>query len=161
MPSIEEYIEQCMASPECSFGPTLREQIRDLIGQNAGYLAPSQGPSLVHGDYKLENILVSRAGDAWQVTGVLDWEFAFAGDGLFDLAPLLRFSDFMPVEFEQGIIAGLRAAGEAIPNDWKRRVRLLDFASLCDFACRGASQPQLAADARRLVEATLRDWQNL
>ena len=51
------------------------------------HLAPSHGNVLVHGDFRIGNLLVANEG----ITGVIDWEFAHAGDPVEDLAwPLVR-----------------------------------------------------------------------
>lgn len=51
---------------------------------------PEEGPStLVHGDYKLDNVLVDP--DTCAVTCVLDWEMGTLGDPLADLGFLLAF----------------------------------------------------------------------
>jgi aminoglycoside phosphotransferase (APT) family kinase protein len=42
--------------------------------------------TLVHGDYRLGNFLVERAGSATKLTGILDWEMVHLGDPLEDLA---------------------------------------------------------------------------
>jgi aminoglycoside phosphotransferase (APT) family kinase protein len=41
---------------------------------------------LLHGDYRLGNWLVERAGAATRLTGVLDWEMVHLGDPLEDVA---------------------------------------------------------------------------
>lgn len=72
---------------------------RDLPGETALFEAlsarvPEQGPSgIVHGDYRLDNLLVDStlAGDP--ITAVLDWEMSTIGDPLTDLALLLVYSD--------------------------------------------------------------------
>jgi aminoglycoside phosphotransferase (APT) family kinase protein len=46
------------------------------------------GGSLVHGDFRLGNLMLARNAPA-RVTGVLDWELAGVGDPLADLAYLL------------------------------------------------------------------------
>lgn len=51
---------------------------------------PEEGPStLVHGDFKLDNVLVDP--ETSRVTCVLDWEMATLGDPLADLGFLLAF----------------------------------------------------------------------
>jgi len=42
--------------------------------------------TLVHGDYRLGNFLVERAGAASRLTGILDWELVHLGDPLEDVA---------------------------------------------------------------------------
>ena len=41
-------------------------------------------PGMVHGDYGPQNLLLDTA--AWEVSAVLDWEFAHDGDPVEDLA---------------------------------------------------------------------------
>jgi aminoglycoside phosphotransferase (APT) family kinase protein len=50
---------------------------------------PEQGPAtLVHGDYRLDNCMVSDTGD---VVAVLDWEICTLGDPLADLGLLMVY----------------------------------------------------------------------
>lgn len=154
----ESYIDSCLEDPASSLRD-IAPRLRDFVMRNRDRLPDGDAAVLVHGDYKAGNLLVSRTADGWQVAGVLDWEFAFAGPPLFDLAPLLRFSHRLPPDFETGVIDGLRAAGARVPDGWKKRVRLLDLANLCDFARQG-SGAALEAGVRELVERTLRDWDN-
>jgi aminoglycoside phosphotransferase (APT) family kinase protein len=48
----------------------------------AEHEAPSSGHTLVHGDFRIGNLMISEHG----LTGVLDWEFAHIGDPAEDLA---------------------------------------------------------------------------
>jgi aminoglycoside phosphotransferase (APT) family kinase protein len=62
---------------------------RDIVGANelyqrlAGSVPPQLPSSIVHGDYRLDNILV---GSTDQPAAVIDWEMATLGDPLTDLA---------------------------------------------------------------------------
>jgi aminoglycoside phosphotransferase (APT) family kinase protein len=47
------------------------------------FLPPSLGTTLVHNDYKLDNVMLRPPGD--HVEAVLDWEMATIGDPLVDL----------------------------------------------------------------------------
>lgn len=47
-------------------------------------------PTLVHGDYKLDNVMLD-AGDVGRVVGVFDWEMSAVGDPLVDLGILLGY----------------------------------------------------------------------
>lgn len=47
-------------------------------------------PSLVHGDFKLDNVMLD-ASDLRRLAGVFDWEMAAAGDPLVDLGILLCY----------------------------------------------------------------------
>jgi len=50
------------------------------------------GASVVHGDYRLDNVMVDRSNRA-TIVAVLDWEMATLGDPLADLGTLLMFWD--------------------------------------------------------------------
>ncbi|MGH3366017.1 MAG: phosphotransferase family protein [Nocardioidaceae bacterium] len=67
---------------------------RDLVGADElhGYLEThvpaGSPPGVVHGDYRLDNLLVDRHDE---VAAVLDWEMATLGDPLTDVALLLAY----------------------------------------------------------------------
>ena len=69
---------------------------RDLPGVDtlhdrlAAKLPVSGPPSIVHGDYRLDNVLVD-GGD--RITAVLDWEMSTLGDPLTDLALLVAYAE--------------------------------------------------------------------
>ncbi len=52
-----------------------------------------QGATIVHGDYRLDNTIVSAPGtaDAGSVVAVLDWEICTLGDPLVDIAQLVTY----------------------------------------------------------------------
>ena len=57
----------------------------------ADHIPPESGHSgLVHGDFKLDNILIDP-GDPTKITGILDWEMATIGDPIADLAYALIY----------------------------------------------------------------------
>ncbi|MFC5718640.1 phosphotransferase family protein [Streptomyces gamaensis] len=56
--------------------------------------ASSCAPAVVHGDYRLDNVLIG-ADD--RVTAVLDWEMSTLGDPLTDLGLLVMYSEQRPV----------------------------------------------------------------
>src|SRR4029079_1650481 len=61
---------------------------------------PEQGPAtIVHGDYRLDNMILSPEGE---VSAVVDWELCTLGDPLADVGMLLVYwseegDDFMPL----------------------------------------------------------------
>jgi aminoglycoside phosphotransferase (APT) family kinase protein len=60
----------------------------DLHARLEASVPEQQAPAIVHGDYRLDNLLVD---DADQVTAVLDWEMATVGDPLTDVALLVVY----------------------------------------------------------------------
>jgi aminoglycoside phosphotransferase (APT) family kinase protein len=64
--------------------------IDELHDRLAASVPASRAPSIIHGDYRLDNVLVD-AGD--HVTAVLDWEMSTLGDPLTDLALLVAYAE--------------------------------------------------------------------
>lgn len=64
--------------------------LEPVVAEALGWLranAPADGELvLLHGDYRLGNWLVERAGAATRLTGILDWEMVHLGDPVEDLA---------------------------------------------------------------------------
>jgi aminoglycoside phosphotransferase (APT) family kinase protein len=76
---------------------------RDLAGMDelissldSGLPATSDG-TIVHGDYRLDNVLVDTDGDRDRVAAVLDWEMSTLGDPLTDVALLLAYQELAEV----------------------------------------------------------------
>jgi aminoglycoside phosphotransferase (APT) family kinase protein len=65
-------------------------------------------PAIVHGDFRLDNLLVT-ADD--RVNSVLDWEMATVGDPLTDLATMLAYDELARHEFGDGIANASTAEG--------------------------------------------------
>ncbi|QBD81664.1 phosphotransferase family protein [Ktedonosporobacter rubrisoli] len=65
-------------------------QLEPLIGWLTEHIPLSPPPTLIHNDFKLNNMLMSRA-DLGLPVAVLDWEMATIGDPLFDLASSLSY----------------------------------------------------------------------
>lgn len=74
----------------------------------------SPPPAVVHGDYRLDNIVVDPA--MCRVTGVLDWEMATIGDPLTDLGLLITYWDVMSELSGGGTIADAIGPGAGFPH---------------------------------------------
>ena len=88
----------------------LVDEVHDaLVG-----LVPEQGPAtIVHGDYRLDNTIVSDAGD---VVAVLDWEICTLGDPLADVGLLQVYwtgPGDEPTRLGRPVDDGRRASGTA------------------------------------------------
>ncbi|HWM38885.1 MAG TPA: phosphotransferase family protein [Streptomyces sp.] len=64
--------------------------IDELHGQLGKQLPPSPEPTVVHGDFRLDNVLAT-ADD--RIAAVLDWEMSTLGDPLTDLGLLVMYSE--------------------------------------------------------------------
>ena len=74
-----------------------REQpgVDELFDILVSSVPPDRAPAIVHGDFRLDNLLIDET-DA--VTAVLDWEMATIGDALTDLALLLAYNRMSRLE---------------------------------------------------------------
>lgn len=117
---------------------------RDLTGR------PGR-TSLVHGDFNPKNLLVDPATGG--VTGVLDWEYAYAGGPLGDVGNLLRFETDR--DFTAAVAEGYADRAPDVPDDWLDLARALDLFALVDLAGRRTDNP-VVAGARELLLETAR-----
>jgi aminoglycoside phosphotransferase (APT) family kinase protein len=135
-------------------GQALRERLRAFVAANAAWLEPLAGAkTLVHGDYKPWNLLARRDGRG--IAGVLDWEFAFAGAPLVDVAVFLRQEADLPTAYAGWFAEGYAAGGGKLPPDWRALARLLDLLNLCSMLDRPQPDDAFVRDARVLIEGTI------
>ena len=66
------------------------EEVGPLTGWLAGDIPESPEPTIIHNDYKLNNLILDPD-NLTEVRAVLDWEMATVGDPLFDLAVSLSY----------------------------------------------------------------------
>ncbi len=74
----------------------------ELIANLEASLPQESGATIVHGDFRLDNLLVD---DKDQVTAVLDWEMSTLGDPLTDVAVLLAYQQLALAADPQGAAA--------------------------------------------------------
>jgi aminoglycoside phosphotransferase (APT) family kinase protein len=128
-----------------------REPLMRLVDRDLDRLAPLEGRAvLLHGDAKPTNVRVDRTG---RLTGLLDWEFAWAGPPLFDLGQMLRWP--VPERFDVAFVEGYESLAGPLDPGWRGRARLLDLANLVGFLGRSAHQPVRERDVLRLIDGYL------
>ena len=66
-----------------------RRLIAELAGWLAGRIPPEQPATLLHSDFKLDNVVLDPR--TLEPRAVLDWDMATRGDPLYDLATLLSY----------------------------------------------------------------------
>jgi aminoglycoside phosphotransferase (APT) family kinase protein len=134
---VDAFVRRCLAEGNAAGHLSADEQRRlvRFAEQAAPELEAVRGSrQLVHADYNPKNLLVSQRTGRWQVSAVLDWEFAFSSSPLFDIGNMLR--DPRPAGFDEGFVAGYRAGGGSLPAGWRRLSRALDLFSLAEFLTR-------------------------
>lgn len=85
--------------------------IEELADRLAAAIPASQRGTIVHGDYRLDNLIVERGGTT--VLAVIDWEMAALGDPLCDLGLLPVYAD--PVPGVVGLIEGRMSPANGFP----------------------------------------------
>ena len=110
-----------------------------LRARLAAHVPPDGPPALLHGDYRLANMLFVSS----RLTGVIDWEIWSVGDPRLDLAWLLMHARPAHV-FHEDRPAADRAAGAGLPSPVELREEYL-AARRADGATPGELAP-VAAD---------------
>ncbi len=146
-------------------GPSLRDELWRLVERGSPRLTAVDGRySLVHGDYKRSNLLLRRSGGDssgggvcphWELSAVLDWEFAFAGPPLIDVGLFLRAGEALPAGFREAFVAGYREGGGELPDDWLPLSRLVDVLSQVTFLNDERERPRVFAETTEVVKETI------
>jgi aminoglycoside phosphotransferase (APT) family kinase protein len=90
------------------------EDMERLIAWLPAHLPPPQPPRVVHGDYRLDNIIL--APDAPRIAAVLDWELSTLGDPLADFSYHLMQWHMPPSDAGTGSLLGLDLAALGLPS---------------------------------------------
>jgi aminoglycoside phosphotransferase (APT) family kinase protein len=109
--------------------------IEDLRAELAASVPASSGVAVVHGDYRLDNLLVAGPGepDALRVRAVLDWEMATLGDPLADVGLLLAYWDTLsrvPNQVSRGMGEAAGFPSGTTLAEWYAERRGADLAPL-------------------------------
>ncbi|MGB7079097.1 MAG: phosphotransferase family protein [Xanthobacteraceae bacterium] len=89
-------------------------EMERLIEWLPAHLPPAQPPRLVHGDYRLDNMIV--APDAAKILAVLDWELSTLGDPLADFSYHLMTWHMPHSEAGTGSLSGFDLDALGIPS---------------------------------------------
>ncbi|MDE2375566.1 MAG: phosphotransferase, partial [Hyphomicrobiales bacterium] len=90
------------------------EEMEQLMAWLPAHIPPPQPTRLVHGDYRLDNMIL--APEAPDVVAVLDWELSTLGDPVADFAYHLMQWDMPPSEAGTGSLVGQDLAALGIPS---------------------------------------------
>ena len=153
------YLENSFAqnSGAARLGRDLVTPLRRFIEREGDRIAAWPGaPCLVHGDCNACNLLVRESpSGAWELAGILDWEFAFSGTPGFDLAHFLRPPLASHAAFVEAVAASYRDSGGALPPDWQTVARITDLFAWIDILSRPDAGANVIADARSFIAAII------
>jgi aminoglycoside phosphotransferase (APT) family kinase protein len=113
----ENYVARQIERWSKQYRASETEPVKDmeqLIAWLPAHLPPEQPPRLVHGDYRLDNIIL--APDAPKIAAVLDWELSTLGDPLADFSYHLMQWHMPPSEAGTGSLVGYDLAALGIPS---------------------------------------------
>lgn len=139
----------------------LAGEVRRYLEEREELWDTASGPRLCHGDARPGNVLVQRGADRrFAMTALIDYELAFAGDPVLDLAAAKAAVVDRPINFD-ALIAGYGDPGEG----WRERLKMYELVvAMSDwsfFAEYVARAPQRPCE-RRMIAITrasrLRVW---
>ncbi len=134
-----------------------RDQIKNIFKVYKNLLPDESERNLVHADFDPANILVVENNGHIEVSGIIDWEFSFAGSTLCDVANMLRYAHQMPDDYQNSFLQGLLSTGYQLPSSWQITVNLLNIVSLLDCLVRSDSEnrPKQVKDIQELISHIL------
>lgn len=93
------------------------DTLHDLLRRS---VPPTQRSAIVHGDFRLDNVMVTVDGPARQVAAVLDWEMSTLGDPLADLGLLVVYWRTLMAQAGATEARGFAAADEVVAHYGRR-----------------------------------------
>ncbi|HKS43316.1 MAG TPA: phosphotransferase [Blastocatellia bacterium] len=136
-------------------GNALADRVRRLVARHASQLQEvMKERRLVHGDFRKQNILVRPDGKTWTVAAILDWECAFTGSPMYDVAMFLRYERPERPVAEPYFSRGFLDGGGRLCDDWKDAIRVVDLESLCKSLTAANLPPDIEREIVGLVRAT-------
>ncbi len=150
------YIEDCLFKgngyAKKHLGEEFSAKFWDFVMASADQLPPLKPSCLVHGDFNFDNILISP--DTRKVLAILDWEFAFSCNSLFDVGTFLRFElpDFVKTQF-MGTLEAARS--EPLPDNFEKSIKIQDLSNLIGLINHPESHPKKISAVKELIEETL------
>lgn len=98
---------------------------------------------LVHGDLKVENIIVNYANQKLHLAGVIDWEHARSDTSYGDIATLFRGDYDKNSLLKHAFAKGYESNRTALIQDWDKAGKLIDLLNLCSFLCSDKDRTKL------------------
>ena len=153
-----EVCESYLTSPKliARTGEALAERVRRLVACRASQLqSVMKERRLVHGDFRKQNVLVRPDGNVWTVSAILDWECAFTGSPMYDVALFLRYELPERPVAEPSFSRGFLDGGGRLCDDWRNLIRVVDLESLCRSLTADDLPPDVEREIVGLIAATV------
>jgi aminoglycoside phosphotransferase (APT) family kinase protein len=124
---------------------TPRSAVDELLKRLRAALPESHLPGIVHGDFKIDNMMVAND-DPARIIGVLDWEMSTLGDTLTDVGILCSFWDQ-----EGEVYNPITAGATAVPGFGTREEVVQRYASSRGVEIEGLDWYMVFADFKLAV----------
>lgn len=157
---IPEILDRFLESAEARrrLGPALVERLLNLVWGWAPALPDfTNVGQLVHSDFGNRNILVNEVDGQWKVVAVLDWEFAFSGSPLVDVANFLRYDTIHEPLREPHFSRSFVEHGGELPDNWRHIIRVIDLTALVECLTHDYLPDDVANEIIGLINSTLDD----
>ena len=159
---IPEILDSFLDSPAVQrrLGAPLAERLHNLVWAWAPSLPDlTKVSQLVHSDFGNRNILVNEVNGHWKVVAVLDWEFAFSGSPLIDVANFLRYDTTDEPLREPYFSRRFVEHGGKLPNNWRQIIRVIDLTALVECLRHDYLPDDVADEIIGLINSTLNECQ--
>lgn len=94
--------------------------------------------------------------DHFNVSGILDWEYAMSGSPLMDIGNILKYGDLRNHDFL--FISSYKVNDGLLPAKWVHKAKLLDLIALCGLLNRKECGEVRVRDIKRLIKNTMDNW---
>lgn len=152
------YIDECLKSSllKKRLGLRLYEKLNQYIQEYSRFCDElSRTKNLTHSDFNQKNILVAQRQGKWEVTGIMDWEFAYSGCPLSDFGNFFRYEDELPAGYRDALVKSYLENGGQLDKDWREKSRYLDLLPMMSFLIRESEHPRTFRTAKRVIEKTV------
>lgn len=154
----ESFIARCESSIKLAerLGPVeIQQAIEYIDGRRGEVEALYRQRALVHGDFGARNVIVSNETGFWRVSGILDFELAFAGSPLWDVSHFLCYERRGRPIREPHFSEGFREGGGVLPADWRDFTHLLNVLSLSNSLTCPSVPDEFIGELRELLSAAI------
>jgi aminoglycoside phosphotransferase (APT) family kinase protein len=102
---LRRWTDQLVRTTQLTRPLPVMDKIRDWLG---AHLPRNQVATIVHGDFKLDNVMWEVGGDGARVVALFDWEMSTIGDPLADLGWMLTYwSDPTDTELRRSVVSSM------------------------------------------------------
>jgi aminoglycoside phosphotransferase (APT) family kinase protein len=149
---IDELLAGCAAHD--LLPPEIEDRVRQRFLQTQ---VLNRSPAcLIHGDYRLHNVVVEPGRAGYHVTGVLEFECAGGGSPEHDIGELFTWDIEGRVALQKGFLDGYAESAELYAQFWKRLGFYQVLAALAGLAnAHARGRPEQVQHCRRRVEQYL------